>query len=98
MQFSIISVDFNHFQISTKLNLIPIDFPHIKFSETFKSDFNELIYNFGGFKSLGFGLSSVSTFKLNSILSFIYVKLKPLFTKFLLFLLRILIKDSVQVI
>jgi hypothetical protein len=44
----------------TKLNLIPIEFPHLRFIETFKLDMNGLIYNLGGVIVLWFGLSSVS--------------------------------------
>ncbi len=33
---------------STKLNLIPKHFPHLRFIETFKLDINGLINNFGG--------------------------------------------------
>ena len=45
---------------STKLNLIPITSNHLRFVETFKSDFNYLIYNIGGVMSLWFGLYPLS--------------------------------------
>jgi len=85
---------YNHFQNSTKLNLIPIDFPHMIFSETLKSDFNQLIYNFGGIIILWFWLLSISAVKLVPTLSYIYIKSKPILEKFLLFFLRILVKNQ----
>jgi hypothetical protein len=45
---------------STKLNLIPKDFPHLRFIETFKLDINGLVYKFDGIIGLWFGLSLVS--------------------------------------
>jgi len=44
----------------TIVNLIPKSLPLIKYSETFKTDFDNLIYNFGGLFGLWFGLSAIS--------------------------------------
>jgi hypothetical protein len=52
----------------TKVNLIPIDFPHLRFIETFKTDINELIYNLGIILGLWFGLSPTSIAQLISIM------------------------------
>jgi hypothetical protein len=57
----------------TKVNLIPNDFPHIRFIETFKTDSNQLIYNLGGILGLWFGLSSIS---IAQLIPFIQQRLK----------------------
>jgi hypothetical protein len=44
----------------TIINLIPKSLPLIKYSETLKTDFDNLIYNFGGLFGLWFGLSAIS--------------------------------------
>ncbi len=91
----------------TKLNLIPIEFPHLRFIETFKLDMNELIYNLGGVINLWFGLSPVSLVYLvtnmkvsNSkkmkhyfilFVRILILKLKSLFIKITLELCRYLI-------
>jgi hypothetical protein len=52
----------------TIVNLIPQSLPLIKYSETFKTDFDNLIYNFGGLFGLWFGLSAISISDLALIL------------------------------
>jgi hypothetical protein len=52
----------------TIINLIPKSLPLIKYSETFKTDFDNLIYNFGGLFGLWFGLSAISISDLALIL------------------------------
>ena len=48
------------FSNETILEIIPSKSPRIVYIETLKTDFNELIYNFGGILSLWFGLSPIS--------------------------------------
>jgi hypothetical protein len=40
----------------TKLNLIPAEFPHLRFVEKLKLDMNQLVYNLGGIIDLWFEL------------------------------------------
>ena len=52
------------FSNETILEIIPSKSPTIVFIETLKTDFNSLIYNFGGFLSLWFGLSPIKAIDL----------------------------------
>jgi hypothetical protein len=59
----------------TKVNLIPNDFSHIRFMETFKTDFNQLIYNLSGILGLWLGLSPISIAQFRYWIAMILMKL-----------------------
>jgi len=59
IQYEIVSKSFETFD-STKLNLIPISSIHLTYTETFKTDSSEFIYNLGGVMGMWFGIYPVS--------------------------------------
>jgi len=61
---------------STKLNLVPINSHHFRYTETLKTDINGLIYNMGGILSLWFGISPLSFVYLFILLTRFYRKIE----------------------
>jgi hypothetical protein len=70
----------------TIVEITPKNSPHIKYIETLKMDFNKLIYDCGGTLGLWFGLSPLSLEFLKEKLPIIYLCLKSIAFKLILFL------------
>jgi len=66
----------------TVINLIPKVIPLIEYSETIKTDLDNLIYNFGGLLGLWFGFSGISISDL-TLICLQFMKNSLIFVQFL---------------